>query len=54
MFGLGMTEILVVCLMGLLLFGNRLPGLARSLGRTLVEFRKEVSDIKEDIHGPVR
>jgi sec-independent protein translocase protein TatA len=54
MFGLGMTEVLVVCVIGLLLFGNRLPGLARSLGRTLVEFRKEVNDIKEDIHGPVR
>jgi sec-independent protein translocase protein TatA len=53
MFGLGMAEIAVICLIGLLLFGNKLPSLARSLGRTLVEFRKEVSDLKEDIHGSV-
>ncbi len=49
MFGLGMAEILVICVIGLLLFGNRLPGLARSLGRTFMEFRKEVRGIDEDI-----
>jgi TatA/E family protein of Tat protein translocase len=49
MFGLGMAEILVVCVIGLLLFGNKLPGLARSLGRSFVEFRKELSGIEEDI-----
>jgi sec-independent protein translocase protein TatA len=49
MFGLGMPEVLILCVLGLLLFGNRLPGLARSLGRSLVEFRKEISEIKEDI-----
>jgi TatA/E family protein of Tat protein translocase len=43
MFGLGMAEVLVVCLIGLLLFGNRLSSLARSLGKTLVEFRREVN-----------
>jgi sec-independent protein translocase protein TatA len=42
MFGLGMAEIVVVCIIGLLLFGNRLPGVARSLGKSLMEFRKEL------------
>jgi sec-independent protein translocase protein TatA len=54
MFGLGMAEILVVCLIGLLLFGNKLPGLARSLGRSFMEFRKEVSHLEEDLRGPAR
>jgi sec-independent protein translocase protein TatA len=43
MFGLGMAEILVICIIGLLLFGNRLPGVARSLGKSLMEFRKELN-----------
>lgn len=42
MFGLGMAEIGVICIIGLLLFGNRLPGLARSLGQSLMAFRKEL------------
>ena len=50
MFGLGMAEILVVLVIGLLLFGNRLPDLARSLGKTLVEFKKEVNGVQEDLH----
>ncbi len=54
MFGLGMAEVLVICVIGLLLFGNRLPGLARSLGRTFMELRKEVHGIEEDIRGPAR
>jgi sec-independent protein translocase protein TatA len=43
MFGLGMAEVLVICVIGLLLFGNRLPGVARSLGKSLMEFRKELN-----------
>lgn len=54
MFGLGMAEIVVICVLGLLLFGNKLPSLARSLGKTFVEFRKEVHGLEEDIRGPVR
>jgi sec-independent protein translocase protein TatA len=54
MFGLGMAEIVVICVIGLLLFGNRLPGLARSLGKSFMELRKEVRGIEEDIRGPIR
>ena len=54
MFGLGMSEIVVICILGLLLFGNRLPGLARSLGKSLVEFRKEFHDIEEDVRASSR
>jgi TatA/E family protein of Tat protein translocase len=54
MFGLGVAEIVVVCVIGLLLFGNRLPSLARWLGKSFMEFRKEVRGLEEDIRGPVR
>jgi sec-independent protein translocase protein TatA len=47
-FGLGGWEILVVALVVLLLFGNRLPGLMRSLGQGVVEFKKGVQGIEED------
>jgi sec-independent protein translocase protein TatA len=43
MFHLGMAEIVVICIIGLVLFGNRLPGAARSLGKSLMEFRKELN-----------
>ncbi|MBI2827055.1 MAG: twin-arginine translocase TatA/TatE family subunit [Planctomycetia bacterium] len=41
-------EILIVGLVILLLFGNRLPGLMRSLGRGVVEFKKGVQGIEDD------
>jgi sec-independent protein translocase protein TatA len=52
MFGLGAAEVLVLLLVGLLLFGNQLPRLARSLGKTVVEFRREVKDFSDDLGSP--
>ena len=52
MFGLGLGELLVVMVIGLVLFGNRLPNMARSLGKTLTEFRKEVRGPGDD-SGPL-
>ena len=41
MFGLGPTEIILILLVIILLFGARkLPDLARGLGRSVIEFRK--------------
>lgn len=39
MFGVGHTELLVVAFVALILFGNRLPGVLRSLGQSVNEFR---------------
>jgi sec-independent protein translocase protein TatA len=47
-FGIGGVELLVVGGVVLLLFGNRLPSLMRSMGRSVVEFKKGVSDIEHD------
>jgi sec-independent protein translocase protein TatA len=54
MFGLGMVEVLVILAIGLVLFGNKLPELARSLGKTIVEFKKEASGITEDLRNSVK
>jgi sec-independent protein translocase protein TatA len=49
MFGLGWTEILLIALIILLLFGaKRIPDLMRSLGKGVREFKKGVKDIESD------
>ena len=39
---------LVILVVVLLLFGNRLPQLMRSLGRSVVEFKKGINDPDEE------
>ena len=49
MFGIGMTELLVILVIGLLVLGpKRLPELARSLGRGLAEFRRASGEIRRE------
>ena len=53
MFGLGFQELLVIFVVALLVFGpNRLPELARSLGKSLNEFRRASSDLRRSIMEP--
>ena len=50
MFGFGGGwEWLIVLGIMLLLFGNRLPGVMRSMGKSIVEFKKGVKGIEDDI-----
>ena len=44
----------VVALIALLLFGNRLPSMMRSLGRSVVEFKKGVAGVEDEIDGVMR
>ena len=39
MFGLGGPEILLLVVLGVLLFGRKLPEVGRSIGKTVVEFK---------------
>lgn len=48
MFGIGTTELLIVGFIVLILFGSRLPGVMRSLGQGVVEFKKGVQGIDEE------
>ena len=47
MFGTG--EMIVVGLIALLLFGNRVPEVMRSVGRGIKEFKSGLSGIDDDI-----
>ena len=50
MFGMpGYVELIIVVLVMLLLFGNRLPSVMRSLGRGVVEFKKGVHGIEDEL-----
>ncbi|NLZ00179.1 MAG: twin-arginine translocase TatA/TatE family subunit [Pirellulaceae bacterium] len=45
----GPMEMLIIAAIVLLLFGNRLPSTMRSLGRGIVEFKKGVQGIEDDV-----
>src|SRR4029453_12530888 len=48
MFGIGMTELIVILGVALIVFGpTRLPELARSLGRAMNEFRRASTDLRQ-------
>ncbi|MCA9041698.1 MAG: twin-arginine translocase TatA/TatE family subunit [Planctomycetaceae bacterium] len=44
----GMAEILIVLIVVLLLFGKRLPGVMRSLGTSIVEFKKGINEMDQE------
>lgn len=45
----GSWEWIIVVLVALLIFGRRLPEVARSVGKSIVEFKKGIKDVKNDI-----
>lgn len=49
MFGLGTWDLVIVAVVVLLLFGNRLPSVMRSMGRGVVEFKKGVRGIEDEV-----
>jgi len=46
---LGPFELFLVALVLLILFGNRLPDVARSLAKSFVQFRKGLRDAEKEI-----
>ncbi|HVK09829.1 MAG TPA: twin-arginine translocase TatA/TatE family subunit [Gemmataceae bacterium] len=48
-FGLGTQEIMLLLVLGVLLFGRNLPGLGRSLGKTVTEFKRGVKGLEDDM-----
>ncbi len=50
MFGMGVQELMIVGVIAVLLFGKRLPEVARSLGTSYKEFRKGLHEIQSQMH----
>ena len=51
MFGIGWTELIVIMVIALVVIGpNKLPDLARALGKGLAEFKKASQEIKDSFN----
>lgn len=48
-FNLGPMETVIILAVALLVFGGRLPDVARSLGRSFTQFKRGLRDIEEDV-----
>jgi len=49
MFGINQWEMFVVLVIALLLFGKRLPEVARSMGKGITEFKKGMRGFEDEI-----
>jgi sec-independent protein translocase protein TatA len=47
--GVGITELIVILVVAVVLFGSRLPEVARNLGSSYQQFRKGLYDIQSSI-----
>ena len=53
-FGLSPWEIAVILVVAILLFGKRLPEVMRSMGKGIVEFKKGLRGVEEDVETSIR
>lgn len=50
MFGIGFPELIIIMVLALIVLGpNKLPDLARALGKGIAEFRKATQEMKENL-----
>lgn len=54
MFSPSPIQLIIVLVIALLLFGNRLPNVMRSLGKSVVEFKKGVNGIEDGMNDAMK
>lgn len=47
--GIGPMELIVIGVVGVVIFGKKLPTIARSVGSSFVEFRKGLTGVDDEI-----
>jgi sec-independent protein translocase protein TatA len=50
---LGTSEMLLLLVLGVLLFGKRLPEVGRYLGKGIIEFKKGIKGLEDDMESPM-
>jgi sec-independent protein translocase protein TatA len=46
----GGAEWIIILVIAVLVFGRRLPEIARGMGKSITEFKKGIKDTEDDIH----
>jgi sec-independent protein translocase protein TatA len=50
-FNLGAQEMIILLVIGVLLFGRKLPEVGRYLGKGIVEFKKGIKGLEDEVEG---
>ena len=51
-FNIGNSELLIILVIALVLFGSRLPDVARSLGKSVNSFKRGLKDVEDELNTP--
>ena len=51
LFGLGAPELLAIGVVGVLLFGRKLPEVGKYLGQSIIQFKKGMKGLEDEIDG---
>jgi sec-independent protein translocase protein TatA len=49
MFGIGPTELIIIGVVGVLLFGSQLPKVARSIGAAIPQFKLGMREVEKEV-----